>query len=58
MFVPVICGINTGQHMYLDAGGVEGNMPITIAHEFTGMAADRVWNYKISQVHTSDAVKY
>ena len=50
MFVPVICGINTGQHMYLDAGGVEGNMPITIAHEFMGDDNTRIWSYKISQV--------
>merc|ERR1712080_23425 len=45
---PVICGINTGYHMYLDIGGAEAD---TATLEFyLGQTGTRSWNVKVSQI--------
>ena len=46
---PTICGINDGQHMYIDAGFNDAG-DITITGMFTGSTFDRMWKVKVSQI--------
>mmetsp|Transcript_40621 Transcript_40621/g.63788 ORF Transcript_40621/g.63788 Transcript_40621/m.63788 type:complete len:401 (-) Transcript_40621:129-1331(-) len=46
---PVICGLATGQHIYMDVGG-SNNANIQLAFSGTGTTADRKWNIKVSQI--------
>lgn len=46
-FVPVICGENTDQHMYVD---FNGNASITISISSSGFAST-AWNIKIAQIN-------
>lgn len=47
--VPVICGKNTGQHMYLHVGNeASNNAKITMA--FTGASTARTWEIKVTQI--------
>ena len=45
--VPIICGKNTGQHMYIDAGS--GNSPTSLTFITTG-SFERAFKMKISQI--------
>lgn len=47
--VPVICGENTGQHIYVD---FNGNASITIGISVSGSSSvSRAWNIKIAQIN-------
>lgn len=47
--VPVICGENTGQHMYVD---FNGNTSITVSISTSGSTSvSRAWNIKIAQIN-------
>ena len=49
VYPPIICGVNTGQHMYLDAGrSSTANMAIT--NTFSTTSFSRYWSIKISQI--------
>lgn len=49
--IPVICGGNAGQHVYLDAGdSVSGTAMLNFA--FTGTGS-RIWDIKVSQIPCS-----
>merc|ERR1711953_1166239 len=43
---PVICGVNTGQHMYLDASPSCNTLKIDVD---TGTATTRQWQIKVTQ---------
>nr|XP_023015444.1 uncharacterized protein LOC111504950 [Leptinotarsa decemlineata] len=45
--VPILCGENTGQHIYVD---FNGNTSITISIRSSGLFASRAWNIKVSQI--------
>jgi len=45
--VPIICGYNTGQHMYIDAGS--GNSPCTLTFITTG-DYNRTFKMKVTQI--------
>lgn len=47
--VPVICGMNTGQHMYIDMGRGNGDSS-TLQFTFDNMAGNRQWEIKVTQV--------
>lgn len=47
-----ICGINDGQHMYLDAGVNTGNSAVLTA-TLTG-STNRIWKIKVSQISCSN----
>ncbi|CAG7838219.1 unnamed protein product [Allacma fusca] len=46
--VPIICGENSGQHMYIDAGPTSGNIKINIVT--SGGSYARKWRIKVSQI--------
>ena len=46
--VPVICGLNTGQHMYLDIGQGSSDSA-TLAFTFSGTFS-RYWDIKVTQI--------
>lgn len=49
--VPVLCGDNTGQHIYLD---FNGNSTIDIiTSTLDGLNIGRNWNYKVTQIACS-----
>jgi len=48
---PKICGVNTGQHMYIDASDQCNNINIDID---TGSSTTRNWNIKVTQ-HTCES---
>jgi hypothetical protein len=50
---PVICGKNTGQHMYIDLGG-HNYGPITLTVTTSGYHKDPGWDIKITQVRCCD----
>lgn len=53
--VPRICGINTGQHVYVN---FNGNAAITIAVESTGgFSFARHWHFKLTQIPCSSAAR-
>merc|ERR1712088_68421 len=47
--VPVICGQNDGQHMYIDIGPAPG-ATATIGFTFMALAATRSWEIKVTQL--------
>lgn len=47
--IPSICGLNTGQHMYVETGAV-GNSPITLTVVTSGTGFSRQWRIRISQI--------
>ena len=50
VYPPIICGVNTGQHMYLDAGrSSTANMAITNTFSTT-TTFSRFWSIKVSQI--------
>jgi hypothetical protein len=46
---PVICGQNTGQHIYVDMGTLAGDTA-TLNFAFGGDSSNRAWEVKVSQV--------
>ncbi|GIZ03593.1 CUB domain-containing protein [Caerostris extrusa] len=46
--VPVICGLNIGQHMYLQVGSSTGPFRITITT--SGESEERKWKIRITQI--------
>jgi len=46
---PVICGINTGQHVYMDMGQDASNTA-TVRFTFSGAATTRQWDIKVTQI--------
>jgi len=46
---PVICGENTGQHMYVDIGN-ESSGTATLALAFSGASTQRKWDIKVAQI--------
>ncbi|CAG9769869.1 unnamed protein product [Ceutorhynchus assimilis] len=46
--VPVICGQNSGQHMYVD---FNGNAPIVITIYVRSASFSRSWNIKVAQIN-------
>ena len=48
---PPICGLNTGQHIYLDAGEFTSNQA-KISFSLTG-ATERKWNILVSMIECS-----
>merc|ERR1712156_14566 len=46
---PVICGDNTGQHIYVDIGN-ESSGTATLAFAFTGASTQRKWDIKVAQI--------
>ena len=48
---PPICGLNTGQHIYLDAGEFTSN-EAKISFSLTG-ATERKWNILVSMIECS-----
>ncbi|KOB64713.1 Uncharacterized protein OBRU01_23787, partial [Operophtera brumata] len=51
--VPILCGINTGQHVYVEVGNAEGPVYLTIQ---TDTAENRLFSIKVSQLTSSDAL--
>merc|ERR1711963_168336 len=49
---PVICGQNTGQHVYVDMGTLAGDTA-TLNFAFGSNSANRAWEIKVSQVPCS-----
>ncbi|XP_018325682.1 uncharacterized protein LOC108737362 [Agrilus planipennis] len=47
--IPTICGINTGNHMYINAGNGISN-PITLSIVTSGSSFSRSWKIRISQI--------
>jgi len=47
--VPVICGQNEGQHIYIDIGPAE-TATATIGFTFMALAATRTWEIKVTQL--------
>lgn len=45
--VPVICGDNTGQHVYVDFNG-DNDIVITISTSSSSFG--RLWNFKVTQI--------
>ena len=46
---PVICGIATGQHFYMDVGG-SSHGDVTVAFAGSATGTSRLWNVKVSQI--------
>ncbi|OXA57396.1 uncharacterized protein LOC110845489 [Folsomia candida] len=53
--VPIICGVNTGNHMYIDVG--VDNSPVTISMVTSGPTYSRSWKIKITQIKCRDLGK-
>merc|ERR1712156_906867 len=49
---PVICGQNTGQHMYVDMGTLASDTA-TLSFAFAGSSTNRAWEVKVSQIPCS-----
>jgi len=49
---PVICGDNTGQHIYVDIGNGASDTA-TLAFAFTGSSTARKWDIKVAQIPCS-----
>jgi len=47
--VPMICGSNTGQHMYVDVDPAGGPVRVTVDRS-AASTADRQWNIKVRQI--------
>ncbi|XP_054289374.1 uncharacterized protein LOC129004772 [Macrosteles quadrilineatus] len=53
--VPTICGMNAGNHMYIDAG--LGTSPVTLTVVTSGPAMNRHWKIKVCQIPCSSNYK-
>jgi len=49
---PVICGMNSGQHVYMDMG-VPSTATATLAFTFAGASTTRMWEIKATQIPCS-----
>ena len=47
--VPPICGIMTGQHIYVDLGALPSDSA-TLNFGFTGTSTARLWDIKVAQI--------
>ncbi|KAJ8890645.1 hypothetical protein PR048_010154 [Dryococelus australis] len=47
--VPAVCGVNTGNHMYVDAG-VGATNPVTLTMVTSGPSLPRTWKIKVCQI--------
>ncbi|XP_053987568.1 uncharacterized protein LOC128880976 [Hylaeus volcanicus] len=47
--VPTICGSNTGNHVYVDAGVGQTN-PVTLTFVTSGSSFPRLWKVRVSQI--------
>ena len=47
--VPPICGIMTGQHIYVDLGALPSDSA-TLNFGFTGASTSRLWDIKVAQI--------
>ncbi|CAB4068900.1 unnamed protein product [Lepeophtheirus salmonis] len=47
--IPVICGENTGQHIYIDIGNQDGDSA-SLNFAFRQEQRDRVWDIKVTQI--------
>ncbi|KAK3876936.1 hypothetical protein Pcinc_018310 [Petrolisthes cinctipes] len=52
--VPMICGDNTGQHMYVDVDPAGGPIRVTVDRS-AASTTNRLWNIKISQIECNSA---
>jgi len=52
---PVICGINTGSHMYLEMGTLATDTATLATYLGSGATGTRQWNIKVSQISCSAA---
>ncbi|CAL8082881.1 unnamed protein product [Orchesella dallaii] len=50
--VPIVCGVNTGNHMYIDVG--VDNSPITLSVITSGPTYSRSWKVKITQIRCTE----
>ena len=49
--LPTICGVNTGQHMYLDVGGGSFGAAMSISHTLGSASTDaRFWQYRVDYI--------
>ncbi|CAG7731389.1 unnamed protein product [Allacma fusca] len=53
--VPIICGINTGNHMYVDVGN--DNSPVTLSVITSGPTLSRSWKIKVTQIRCTEAYR-
>ncbi|CAG4929896.1 unnamed protein product [Colias eurytheme] len=49
-FIPILCGINTGQHVYIEVGNVKG--PVSLSFQ-TVTADSRLFSIKVTQITTN-----
>ncbi|CAB3226793.1 unnamed protein product [Arctia plantaginis] len=49
--IPILCGINTGQHVYIEVGDTKG--PIYLAFQ-TATSENRLFSIKVTQLTSSD----
>jgi len=49
---PIICGMNTGQHVYMDMG-TASTATATLAFTFAGASTTRMWEIKATQIPCS-----
>ncbi|XP_026319007.1 uncharacterized protein LOC113229569 [Hyposmocoma kahamanoa] len=49
--IPILCGVNTGQHIYIEVGNAEG--PITLSVQ-TVSSDNRLFSIKVTQLGPSD----
>ncbi|XP_037082262.1 uncharacterized protein LOC119102918 [Pollicipes pollicipes] len=52
--VPSLCGTNTGNHMYIDAGVQGTDSPITLSIVTSGTSFARTWKIRVSQIHCNE----
>jgi len=52
--IPVICGANTGQHMYIDVDSATG--PIKLVSTISAQASSRSWKIKVTFLGENDCV--
>jgi len=54
--IPAICGVNTGQHMYVDMGW-DSNTPVKLTVVTSGAASSRSFSIKVTQIDCSSPSK-
>ncbi|XP_050684030.1 uncharacterized protein LOC126978945 [Leptidea sinapis] len=54
--VPAICGVNQGNHMYIDAG-VGTTNPVKLTIVTSGISFERTWKVKVTQIPCSTIYK-
>ena len=53
---PTICGMNSGQHVYMDMGNQNSNTA-TVAFTFSGTSTTRQWDIKVTQIPCHGSTK-